>query len=203
MTAPADVLTAEWDLLNDQTPSQFADRDTRSELWNTVEDEIDGHLALIQTPQTRRVVLTSRTGSIPLRFRNGLDGEVRLLMRTRSPRLEFPQGAAQEIVLAPGENRIDVPVEVRAPGSSLLRIELSSPDRTLAVGDVTVTVRSSSISGVGAVLSVMSLLVLALWWIRSHRRRSSPSGRNGDGDGDRGSTDGGTVGSHRAPTADG
>ncbi len=38
------------------------------------------------------------------------------------------------------------------------------------------TVRSSSISGVGAALSVMSLLVLAGWWIRTYRRRGRSTG---------------------------
>jgi hypothetical protein len=172
MTGGADPDVGDWTLANDQGPAQVATRETRTALWTGINGAIDDRLARIETPPDRTVVLTSRTGSIPLRFNNGLDTEVRLLMTTRNPRLEFPEGSTRGIVLAPGENRIDLPVEVQAPGSALLRIELRSPDGALRLPDTTVTVRSSSISGVGAALSALSLAVLAAWWIRTHRGRA-------------------------------
>jgi hypothetical protein len=172
MTAAADPVAVTWDLVNDQAPALFVDDSARQRMWTGVDAQIDARLAKLEPPPSRTVVLTGRSGTIPLRFRNGLDVDVRLRMRTRSARLDFPAGEVTEIVLKPGENWIDLPVVVQAPGSSLMRIELSSPDGGLRLPDTSVTVRSSSISGVGAALSVISLLFLAGWWIRTHRRRS-------------------------------
>jgi hypothetical protein len=171
MTSAEDPEAITWDLVNDQAPALFIDDAERRQMWDGVDAQISQRLAQIEPPRSRTVVLTARTGSIPLRFRNGLGTEVRLRMRTRSARLEFPAGEVTEIVLPPGDTLLKVPVVVRAPGSSLLRIELSSPDGLLNLPDSTVTVRSSSISGVGAGLSVISLCFLAFWWVHTHRRR--------------------------------
>lgn len=183
MSSPTDPAVVEWDLLNDQTPAVDADAQTRSALWTNIDAALDERLAMIQTPPPRSVVLTSRTGSIPLRIRNRGETPVTVHMTTRSPRLEFPGGADRDIMLDPGENRIDIPVEVRAPGSSMMRIELTSPDGVLDVREVQVTVRSSSVSGVGAALSIISLIVLGVWWIRTFRRRRDTGTGTGDGDG--------------------
>ena len=171
MTTPTDEFAAELDLVNDQVPSRFIDDGTRTALNDSVEDALAARVSQVQVPEDRTIVLTSRSGSIPLRFRNDTGAEVRIAMRLRSPRLDFPQGSVTEILLAPGDNRVDVPVEVRAAGSSVLRLELSSPDRRIDIPDASVTVRSSSISGVGAALSALSIVVLAVWWIRTHRSR--------------------------------
>ncbi|MCP4435086.1 MAG: hypothetical protein GY812_06225 [Actinomycetia bacterium] len=182
MAGSTDPTAGELDLINDQTVEISLDQAARTALWNGVLVRVDAKVAQISVPPPRTIVLTSRTGSIPLRFGNATGQAVRLLMRTRSPRLDFPDGPVREIVLVPGENRVDIPVEVQAPGSSVLRIELSSPDTAITLPDTSVTVRSSSISGVGAALSGLSILVLAVWWIRTHRSRrnggSDPGGEN-------------------------
>jgi hypothetical protein len=183
MRSPTDPAPAELGLLNDQTPALDTDAGTRAALWDHIDMAIDEQLAMIQTPPPRSVVLTSRSGLIPLRLRNRGDVPVTVRMTTRSPRLEFPEGATRDVLLTPGENPIDIPVEVRAPGSSLLRIDLTSPDEVLEVREIQVTVRSASISGVGAVLSILSLLVLGLWWILTLRRRRS-KGVDASGKGD-------------------
>lgn len=178
MTAPGDPTTTEWNLVNDQTTASDIDLGARSSMWNSVDAAIDEKIAMIQTPPPRSVVLTSRSGSIPLRLRNRGEEPVTVRLTTRSPRLDFPEGASSDILLTPGENRVDIPVEVQAPGSSLMRIELTSPDGVLDIREVQVRVRSSSISGVGAVLSIISLAVLALWWIRTFlKRRNTPDAR--------------------------
>jgi len=122
-------------------------------------------------------VVTSEQTTIPLRFRNGLDFDVELVLTTRSPRLEFEHGRSRTIVLHPGENRVDLPVTVRAPGESLLRIELSSPVPGIELDGPDVPVRSTAISGVGAALSIVSVLFLVGWWVHTHRRRRRDSAK--------------------------
>ncbi len=180
MTGPEDPMIREWTLLNDQTLALASDTAARNATWGHIGRSIDERLAMIQSPPPRSVVLTSRSRSIPLRLRNRGDTAVTVRMTTRSPRLEFPAGATRDVRLEPGENRVDIPVEVRAPGSSLLRIDLRSPDGALEIREVQVTVRSWSISGVGAALSIASLAVLAVWWIRTLRRRRRPEQAGSD-----------------------
>jgi hypothetical protein len=139
-------------------------------LHATIRTGIAGSVAAIEPPPSRRVVLTSQDTVIPLRLRNGLPYDVTLLMRTRSPRLEIEGGETREIVLRPGENRIDLPVEVQAPGESLLRIELQTPDGGLSLTGAAIPVQSTAVSGVGAALSIVSVLFLLGWWIHTHRR---------------------------------
>jgi hypothetical protein len=167
-----------WELLNAQTLAKDMQPDERAETHARIEAAVSERVASIEVPRSRRVVLTSRDTTIPLRFRNNLPYDVRLVMRARSPRLAVTGGDTQEILLKPGENRIDLPVVVRAPGPAFLRIELRSPDGSIRLPTATVPVSASTISGVGAALSVISLLFLAGWWLRTARGRRRGGARN-------------------------
>lgn len=169
MTGEADPQTPLWDELSDQAMAATLDPAERSEMLATVRGGIGNQVAQIVPPRERRVVLTSEDTVIPLRFRNDLPFDVTLVMRVRSPRLDIEEPTS-EVVLEPGENRVDVAVTVQAPGESLLRIALSSPDGGITVPGPDVPVRSTAISGVGAALSIVSVLFLMAWWFRTMRR---------------------------------
>ena len=193
MAPAAQAEAAEWDLLNSESLDREMPGSERSAIHARISADISRRAAAIQPPRARRVVLTSRDSTIPLRFRNDLPVDVRLTMRTRSLRLEIDGGETREIVLKPGENRIDLPVVARASGGSLLRIDLSSPDGAIVLPATNVPVTSSTISGVGAALSVISLLFLAGWWIRTTRRRRRESAAPDEPD-DGDHADGASVG---------
>jgi hypothetical protein len=169
MTGEADPQTPLWDELSDQAMAATLDPAERSEMLATVRGGIGNQVDQIEPPRERRVVVTSEDTVIPLRFRNDLPFDVTLVMRVRSPRLDIEEPTS-EIVLEPGENRVDVAVTVQAPGESLLRIALSSPDGGITVPGPDVPVRSTAISGVGAALSIVSVLFLLAWWFRTLRR---------------------------------
>lgn len=177
ITSDADPQLGRWEQLNDQSLSSQLEPSERAELHSTIDAELQGSIASIELPRARRVILTSEDTTIPLRFRNALDIEVRLELRARSPRLELGDDGVIEIALLPGENRVDLPVNVRAPGETLLRLQVNSPDGQLVVGSVDVPVRSTAISGVGAALSVISLSFLIVWWLLTHRRHRRASAR--------------------------
>jgi hypothetical protein len=177
MTANADPDTVLWDELTNESMASTLDAGERAALHTAVRGAIAERVARIEPPPSRRVLLTSDDTDIPLRFRNDLPYEVRLLMRARSPRLQIDQPAT-EIVLQPGPNVIDLPVTVQAPGESLLRIELSSPDGGITVAGPDVPVRSTAISGVGAALSIVSILFLLGWWLRTRRRHRRERARD-------------------------
>jgi len=168
---------AEWDRIDAQTlhvDMSAADRDT---YHRRILADIGVLVAQIEMPPERQVLLTDREATIPLRFRNDLPYAVDVQLWIRSVRLDVGGGDRRIVTLRPGENRVDLPVTVRAPGGTLLRIDASSPDGALALPAVAIPVTSRTISGVGAALSVLSLLFLAGWWtvsIRRERRRRGP-----------------------------
>lgn len=178
MTGTADPDADLWDQFTDRTLARTLDPGDRAQLHAAVRGGVAAKVALIEPPRARRVVLTSDDTVIPLRFRNDLPFEVRLVLRARSPRLAIDR-PTREILLAPGENVVDLPVKVRAPGESLLRIELQSPDEGISIPGPAVPVRSTAISGVGAALSIVSILFLCVWWFRTMRRRRREHARDG------------------------
>ncbi len=166
-----------WDLLNAQSMARDLDPAARDAAHGFIEADSARLLANIELPSDRKVVLTSQDATIPLRFRNSLSYPVEVLLRLRSSRLDFPDGDERTIRLDPGENLVDLRVTSRAPGDSIVRIDVTSPDATVGVGSVQIPVTSSTISGVGAALSVISLLVLGWWWLATVRRRNRRSAR--------------------------
>jgi len=165
---------AEWELLVAQTLDREMTTTRRARYIGRVRAEVQARLNRIEMPKERRVVITATDATIPLRFRNGLPYDVTIELWTRSVRLDIGGGDRRVVVLHPGENRIDLPVTSRAPGGTMLRVDASSPDGTLVLPSVSIPVSSSTISGVGAALSILSLLFLAGWWLLTiHRDRRS------------------------------
>ncbi|MFZ4518446.1 MAG: DUF6049 family protein [Microthrixaceae bacterium] len=167
-----------WSDLNSEVLSTQMDAGRRARTQAAIASDIERHAARIELPPERRVVLTSRDATVPLRFRNGLAYPVQVIIRARAPRLEIQGGDTQLVTLRPGENRVDLDVTVRAPGTALLRLDVRSPDGVIVLGRSNLPVTSSSISGVGAALSVVSLLVLLGWWLLTVRRRRREDARD-------------------------
>lgn len=171
----------EWDRIDAQTLDRSMSASERDTYHRRILADIGVLTAQIELPKERRVVITSSDATIPLRFRNDLPYPVQLQLWVRSVRLDVTGGDRPIVTLQPGENRIDLAVTARAPGGTLLRIDASSPDGELVLPAVAIPVTASTISGVGAALSVVSLLFLAGWWTISirrdrRRRRDAPPG---------------------------
>ena len=190
MTGEADPLLWSWQRMVDQTVASGIDDGRRLGMHLEVRDAVQARVDSIEAPRSRSVLLTSRRQTVPLRFRNDLPFDVTLRLRARSPRLEIEGGDTQRIVLHPGENRVDLPVTVQAPGESLLRVELRSPVPGIELEGPDIPVRSTAISGVGAALSIVSALFLVGWWVHTNRKErrkgakltgGHPSGPGGTG----------------------
>lgn len=179
MAGTADAAAELWDELTNQSMAMTLDSAQRTGMQTAVRQQIDSRVRQVHPPRARRVLLTSDDSVIPLRFRNDLPYEVRLVMRARSPRLRIAEPVS-EILLEPGENRVDLEVEVQAPGEFLLLIDLGSPDGGIQIAGPAVPVRSTAISGVGAALSVVSILFLFGWWLHTTRRKRREKVAGGD-----------------------
>lgn len=139
---------------------------------STAADEISGG---INAPETFRITLTAREGTIPLTISNDLGHEVSVRVLLESNQLEFLDGEELDVVVPPQGLRTDLRVRPRTSGAFLLHVTITSPDGNLVVDETTFNVRSTVISGVGLVLSVGAGLFLVIWWARHWRRTRRPS----------------------------
>lgn len=125
----------------------------------------------ITTPENETITLTGRLSDIPIVVENNLPVDASVLLLLDSDKLAFPGGREIPVVLSPGPNRIELPIEARASGDSPIRIQVLSPDRSILLGSSEVLVRTFAFSGVGIVIGATAIGVLLLWWLR-HRRTS-------------------------------
>jgi hypothetical protein len=124
----------------------------------------------VSMPSSFTLTLAAREGTIPLTLRNDSGVPLRVSVRLRSQKLEFPDGATIDRTLTEPTTRIDVRVRSRATGAFPVVIDVRSPDglRTLATSRY--TVRSTAVSGVGLGLSIGAGVFLIVWWARHWRR---------------------------------
>ncbi len=120
--------------------------------------------------------MTSREATIPLTLVSDLDAGVDVALVLESDKLDFvgpgPTATGRTTIplrLGPGRTPVMVPVEARTSGDFPLRIELRSPDGRLAMATTRLTVRSTSLSGVGILVSAGAGLFLCTWWARHWR----------------------------------
>ena len=118
------------------------------------------------------MTITSSKADIPISFRNRGSDPIDIHLQLESDRLLFPKGATRDLTLAPHQNTtVRVAVETRGSGSSPVQVTVTTPGG-LAIGDATIKVRSSFVSGVGVFLTVGAIVFLVLWWGWDiHRRR--------------------------------
>jgi len=157
------------------TAAAELDTDTMNAYLTAVYASVSEVLDAFTTPPDQSVRLTGRSADIPFSVHNGLTTDARVVLVLQSDgRLEFPQGAVQAVVLVPGNNRIAIPVQARTSGDARLRVTVRSPDdaRLLQLRSAHLIVRTTSLSGVGVLLFVGAIAVLAIWWVRSSRVRS-------------------------------
>ena len=141
----------------------------RQELLDRSDELITARTTGIDAPPQGAVTLTASEGSIPIVLENGLDEVMRVRLELTAEKLEFPDGAEQEVDLQPGTNRVEVRVRARASGAFPVDVGVTSPDGALALGDTRVQVRSTAVSGLGLLLAVAAGGFLALWWARNLR----------------------------------
>ena len=127
----------------------------------------------IALPVEDSITLTTRSGEIPLTFRNETGKPLDITLQLASAKLTFPEGPTRTLRLPTRSTTLRVPVEARTSGTFPLQMSVTSTDGTLTVADRTFRVRSTAFSTVGVVLMAGAGVFLAVWWgvhIRRDRR---------------------------------
>jgi hypothetical protein len=139
----------------------------------SIDRSIDRFLAHIRVPRPSTITLTSRSGEIPLTFRNDTGKTIDVFLELASAKLTFPEGATRTLRLPTRSTTLRVPVEARTSGTFPLQLTVTSADGALSVANSTFRVRSTAVSTVGIVLMVGAVVFLVAWWgvhIRRNRR---------------------------------
>ena len=150
----------------------------------TVNDVADA----ITFPEQPEVTLTASEGRLPLTIDNAKSVPVRVKLTLTSDRVQFVDGDVQDLTLNPGSNRLQLAIRTRVSGFVQVQIgaALTSPDGERPVATTKLTLRSTSVGGVGLGISIGAGVFLALWWgrhiLRERKARRSPPD-SGDDDG--------------------
>jgi len=124
----------------------------------------------ITAPLGETITLTGRRSQVPIIVDNNLEVDASAVLVLDSEKLSFPEGREIDVVLAPGSNRIDIPIDALASGDSPIRIQIFSPDRSVLLGSSEILVRVIVFSGVGLVIGVLAIIVIVIWWLRHWRQ---------------------------------
>jgi hypothetical protein len=121
---------------------------------------------------TRTVTIGQHRARIPVTFDSNFPAAVHADLRITSGAFALSPGEAhQPIVLARKNTEHEVDVTSRTSGVSTLNIQLVSPVGKILLLQGGITIRSTAFSIVAVIISVLALLVLAAWWVRTMLRR--------------------------------
>ena len=101
------------------------------QIYNIIDDQKND---AITAPPSETITLTGRNFEVPVLIDNNLSINTEVILVFDSEKLDFPDGRELAVVLEPGSNRIDVPIEARGSGDSPIRIQIFSPDRSILLG---------------------------------------------------------------------
>ena len=122
------------------------------------------------------ITLTESGATLPITVFSSAPYSVKCTLVLSSGKLVFPMDHGHHSTAVPvtlSGNPYSVRVAARAlvTGDLPLTAELYSPDGRFVLAHALITVRATGTSVVGIVLTVLALLVLALWWLRTSRKR--------------------------------
>ncbi len=114
-----------------------------------------------------RITLTDRQATLVLTVHNGQPLPLNVELLLSAEKLRFLGGEQIARNLQPGDNELLLEVEALASGDARITVDIISPDGKLELATGVVDIRSTAISGLGVVISVIALVVLGSWWVRT------------------------------------
>ncbi|MGY6500782.1 MAG: hypothetical protein ACXIVQ_07835 [Acidimicrobiales bacterium] len=152
------------------TSSRELTPEVRARHMAAIPRELADELGAIDLPGRRAVTLPARDGTVPITLSNATSEEATVAVLLASEKLDFPDGERIELTIPEGVTNVDVDVRVRSSGAFPLIISVESPDGGIELAQVRYTVRSTAVSGLGVGLSVVAVVMLVVWWVRTARK---------------------------------
>jgi hypothetical protein len=124
---------------------------------------------------TLHFTLTAATGRLPITIQQHANmGPIFVRIRLESSNLVVLPGSSSSNVTelkADATTLANAQVQVEGSGTSTLNVDVLSPTGNQVLLSGQFKIHSTAISGVAIAISVLSLVVLAAWWIRSARKK--------------------------------
>jgi hypothetical protein len=146
----------------------------RSEIFTDVHNRLKLELGNFHI-DSGSITLTESAASLPITILSHASYTIAATLRLSGRRLSFPDGSRISIVLPPSVRSWRVSAQALTSGDLPLTATLISPDGRLVITRSQIIVRATPTSIVGIALTVGAVLVLALWWLRTSRRRRRAS----------------------------
>ncbi len=118
------------------------------------------------------ITLAGQGTSLPITLISRAPYTVDVVVHLVTDRVTFPKGKAVAVTMSSPTESIRVPTENPQGSSLTLQVVLTTPNGQVVLARSAIQVRIAGASVVGYVLTFASLVVLALWWWRTNRRRS-------------------------------
>ncbi len=155
---------------------------------------VDAQIGQMAVEGNQTVTLTARSGTIPVTVVSSAPYPVSATLILNCDKLLFSNGEtlwSKAVVLLPHHSTVTyVPVRSRASGVFRVDVSLRSPDGTLHLATGDLSVRSTSSSVVGVILTIGAVVVLAVWWFRTSVKRRAERKAEEGGNGPEPSADG-------------
>ena len=117
------------------------------------------------------ITLTESGALLPITVLSTAPFTVSGTLRLTSSQLAFPSGSTQPVLMPASVLAVRIAARALTSGDLHLYATLVSPHGGLVLAHADIIVRATPTSIVGIALTVGAILVLALWWVRTSRRR--------------------------------
>jgi hypothetical protein len=159
-----------WERLLAVYPAQSLDETDRDRYRARIDADVNDITSCVVVEPPSTITLGGRSSTLPVTLRNDCPTPLTVLMRLSSAKLLLPE--PETTVTVTEVASIDIPVETRTNGRFPVTLEVFSADGSRMLGPPRrFTVQAGALAGLGQLLSVAGLLILATWWAHHLRQR--------------------------------
>jgi hypothetical protein len=171
MLPAADARPADWEDRLRASLTTGIDSRSATALLDGVSSELDALRSAVEPPDAFPLTFSGRRAPIPLRITNSSPTPLTVIVHVESDKLLFPQNDVS-VTLAPNTSTaIQIAAEARSNGVFPVRVELRTPAGNQLAEPIVLTARVNTLTGLGRVVTIGLLMVLATWWLTYFRRR--------------------------------
>ena len=146
----------------------------RTAFLNAVDQQVTQGTTGVEYLGRGPITVTERHADLPVTLVNNRAAPLTVAVQLASDTIDLRHAERPVFVLEPGRNDLSVPVDAAVSGRTSVRVTVTTPDEagtiTLAVG--TFSARFTDAEGLGFLILVWAAAVLAVWWLRTLRRRA-------------------------------
>jgi hypothetical protein len=142
-----------------------------SALISRVERDLDGVRASVVPPESFTFTVGGREATIPFRITNTSATSLTVEVHLQSDKLTFPTNDLVVDLLPNATTVVQVDIVARSNGVSPMTVIIRTPFGGQLSDPVVLTARVNNLTGLGRVVTVGLLIVLATWWLTYFKRR--------------------------------